>query len=109
MNPEKNQIPEWAVRERQADLSWINENLDVFWQTAVTGAQFVGRGAIVVDVVSKPMGSGNYFTYITQADLERFEDADVNRLLEKYEPKEEMVMVLIKPEERTSSYQIRPD
>jgi len=25
------------------------------------------------------------------------------------EPKEEMVMVLIKPEERTSSYQIRPD
>ena len=108
MSVEQNKIPDWAAQERETDLSWIQGNLDLFWQTAKQGIVVVGRGAIVVDVATKPMSQGNFFTYITQADMERFEDEECLRLIQQYEPDTEFVVTLLKPKEHTTSYQIRP-
>ena len=63
---------------------------------------------IVVDAATRPKGSGNLFTYLGRVDLERFEDEDVNRLLGQYEPGNEIVVILLKPYERMSSYQVQP-
>lgn len=105
---EQEKTPEWAAQEREKDLGWIQENLELFWQTASKGAVVVGRGALVVDVATKPMGERNYFTYITQEDIERFEDEESLRLIKQYVPETEFVIMFLKPKERTSSYQIRP-
>ena len=48
MTPENKKIPDWAHRERQADLDWIAENLDVFWTAATAAFEDIGRGAIVI-------------------------------------------------------------
>jgi len=47
MTPENRNIPDWARLERQADLAWIGENLDVFWRTATAAFEDAGREAIV--------------------------------------------------------------
>jgi hypothetical protein len=31
MTPDNQKVPNWARRDRQADLDWIVEGLDVFW------------------------------------------------------------------------------
>ncbi len=108
MSPETNHIPDWAARERMQDVTWIGQNLDLFWQTAVQGAHLLGRGAIVVDVESRPLGSGNLFAYFAQADVAQYEDVNINRLVAGYEPETELVVVLLKPGARTSSYRLRP-
>ena len=48
MTPENPKIPDWALQERQADLDWIAENLDVFWTAATAAFEDVGRGAVVI-------------------------------------------------------------
>ncbi len=103
----ENKIPAWAIQERQQDLDWIQTNLERFWQTASTLAQRNGRGAIVVDAVAKPIGEGNLFTYFSQVEMERFEDGDIQRLVSQYIPSDEFVVVLLKPNNHSSSYQIR--
>lgn len=108
MNPEAKQIPTWAEQERETDLAWIQKNLDRFWETASGLAQSWGRGAIVVDAAVKPLGKGNLYTYFAQEDINRYEDEEIERLVAQYEPAEEVVVVLLKPDERYSSYQLRP-
>ena len=53
MSPEsRHQIPEWALKERESDLSWIGENLHVFLPAAQQGFQASGRGALVIDTTT---------------------------------------------------------
>jgi hypothetical protein len=104
--------PEWARRERASDLAWIRENLDVLWPAAEQAYEDVGRGAIVVDTTQRPTGQGHPFGYFPQEDLQKYEDEDINRMMEEYDPSWEMVTVLLKPQNRTSTYRVgvaRPD
>jgi hypothetical protein len=82
---ERPELPEWAREERQRDLAWIKENMVLFREAAHTAFRQGGRGAIVVDTTSLP----------------------VERMVAEYEPEREFVIVLLKPEERTSSYRTR--
>ena len=48
MSKEQNQIPEWALPEREREIAWIQQNLDVFRHTLLsppTPAGPDGRGA----------------------------------------------------------------
>jgi hypothetical protein len=107
MTPENHNTPDWAHRERHADLDWIRENVGVFWRTASAAFEDAGPGAIVVDVTARPTpGAGHPFAYIPQARIEEFGDPDTNRMLAEYDPSQELIVLLLKDEGHTSTYRI---
>ena len=101
-------IPAWAVEQRLWDLSWIAENMHLFWPAAQTQYQAEGRGAIVVDTTHQPQANqGNPFLYCTEEQLsEELGDDDVQRMVEQYAPQRELVVVLLKPVRRLSVYRV---
>ena len=107
MTPELNNLPSWAERERWADLAWISSQLPLFHTAATLAFQSLGRGAIVVDTTSIATGDGHPCDYFTEEAIQRYEDDDINRLVTQYVPNDELVIVLLKAESRTSSYCIR--
>ena len=107
MIPENHNIPAWVRRERQGDLSWIAQNLDVFSGIVSLAFEDEGRGAIVVDTTIQPMpGAGNPFGYFTQEQIEGQGDEDISRMVAEYDPTQEFVVVLLKREDRTSTYRV---
>lgn len=102
------EIPDWARRERLSDLVWIGENLHVFWPAAQQQYQEQGRGALVVDITVKVGERGVHpFAYASQEMIEEGDDDDLQRLVREYVPEREMVVTLLKPEERVSSYRVQ--
>jgi hypothetical protein len=108
MSPERRRIPDWARKERIGDLGWIAENLHIFWPAAEASFKESGRGAIVVDTTSRPTREGNPFGYFPQEKLEEEDDEDIHRMVREYDPEREFVIVLIKSENRTSTYRVGP-
>ena len=103
-------MPIWARQERRRDLEWIDENVEIFWAAATAAFEESGRGAIVVDTTKQPaLDSGHPFGYLSQGQLEQDGDEDTKRMLLQYNPSRELVLLLLKPEYRTSTYRIRPD
>lgn len=101
-------IPEWAKKERLSDQLWIQDNFHVLWPAAKTAFNDFGRGAIVVDTTSQPIpGAGHPFGYFSREQLEEHDDEDTKRLVREYNPKKEFVVMLIKNDDRTSTYRIR--
>ena len=107
MTPETEDIPDWARRERQPDLAWIVENIHIFWPAATTAFEKQGRGAIVVDTTSRPAGEGNPFGYFPQEFFEQRDYEDTNRMVAQYDPETELVVMLLKSIDRTSTYRLR--
>jgi len=107
MHPERNNLPSWAERERWSDLAWISPQLPTFHMAATMAFEDLGRGAIVVDTTSIAAGNGHPCDYFTEEAIQRYEDEDINRLVTQYAPQEELVIVLLKAENRTSSYRLR--
>jgi hypothetical protein len=106
MIPENPKIPDWAQQERQADLNWVAQNLDVFWTAATVAFEDVGRGAIVVDTTSEPIpGAGNPFAYFSQERIEERGNEDTQRMVGEYDPTQELVLVLLKSG-RISTYRV---
>jgi hypothetical protein len=71
MTPENPKIPDWARQERDSDLTWIAENLDVFQIAATLAFEEVGRGAIVVDTTIQPSpDAGHPFGYFSQEQVD---------------------------------------
>ena len=98
-------LPEWAAQEREGDLDWIRENLDVFWPAARVGYQMVGRGALIVDT-TVIYEEGHPFGYVNQVMVEREGNDDVQRMVREYDPNDEFVTSLLKSLDRVSCYRI---
>jgi hypothetical protein len=99
-------IPSWAERERVSDLAWISENLHVSWPAAQQAYEKHGRGVIVVDTTQRPTGEGHPFGYFPQSMVEQTGDEDTQRMVREYDPSWEMVTVLLKTHDRTSTYRV---
>ena len=116
MTPEdkSRNFPDWALRERQRDMAWIRDNLDVFWAAASGAYELGGRGAVAVDARQWPSAGRPpdqiAFGYFTQANVDKRDDEDVKRMVREYDPAQELVLVLLKSNDRLSSYriQVRP-
>ena len=101
-------IPEWAEKERLSDQLWIQDNFHILWPAAKTAFNDLGRGAIVVDTTSQPIpGAGHPFGYFSREQLGEHDDEDSKRLVREYNPRKEFVVMLIKHDDRTSTYRIR--
>ena len=100
-------IPDWAERERWADLAWIADNLSAFHSAASIAYQVLGRGAVVVETTYRTQDGGHPESYLTQEQIIRYEDTDIDRLITGYTPEEELVVVLLKEAHRTSAYRVR--
>jgi hypothetical protein len=110
MTPEDKPIPTWVGQERQRDFEWIDENVEIFWAAASAAFGEFGRGAVVVDMTTQPAAdAGHPFGYLSQAELEQDGDQDIKRMLLEYNPSRELVLLILKPENRTSTYRIRAD
>jgi hypothetical protein len=106
MTSERNNLPSWAERERWSDLAWISSQLPTFHMAATMAFEDLGRGAIVVDTTSNATGNDHPCAYFPEEAIQRYEDADINRLVTQYDPHDELVIVLLKAESRTSSYRL---
>jgi len=104
--PESTRIPSWAQRERVDDMAWIGENLHVLWPAARAGYEESGRGAVLIDITSRPTGAGHPFWYAALKMVEQSGEEDAIRMVREYEPSWEMVTVLFKEQERVSTYRI---
>jgi len=102
----RSEIPRWAERERTEDLAWIGENLQGFWNAARSGYEADGRGALVADTTVKPTGGGHPFGYMRQEQIQQFGGKDETRMVSAYDPSWELVIVLLKPKDRMSSYRV---
>lgn len=109
MTLESPKLPDWARKERQGDLNWIRKNLDIFQLVATAAFEDTGRGAIVVDTTSRPLpDKGHPFGYLSQEQIDEYDDEDIRRMVREYDPEQELVVVLQKSENRTSTYRVRP-
>ena len=109
MSPERRHIPEWAERERLGDLAWIAENMPEFWAAAQRGLEEFGRGAIAVDTTVQPdPDKGNPMFYLPQDLIPEtsFCGADEIRMVAAYDPSWQFVAMLLKPQDRVSSYRV---
>ena len=100
-------IPDWAQRERWVDLVWITDNLPTFYSAAGIAYEVLGRGAVVVETTYHTQGGGHPAAYLTQEQITRYEDVDIDRLIAGYTPEEELVVILLKEAQRTSAYRVR--
>jgi hypothetical protein len=100
-------IPDWAERERWADLAWIADNLPAFRSAASIAYEVLGRGAVVVETTYHTQDGGHPAAYLTQEQIARYEDAAIDRLIAGYTPEEELVVILLKEAQRTSAYRVR--
>lgn len=108
MTTEHSKLPDWARQERQGDLDWIRENVDIFHLAAAIAFADAGRGAIVVDTTMQPIpGGGHLFGYFDQEFVQKELGEDTRRMVQEYDPAQELILVLLKADNRTSTYRIR--
>ena len=108
MTNERRQSLNQSPSERRHDLDWIAENRDVFWLSATTAFEEIGRGALLVDLSHEPLEHGHPFSYYAEGELE-VEDEDLKRYLNDYDPGREFIVVLLKPDSRAIYCGRRPD
>ena len=102
----RSEIPRWAERERTEDLAWIGENVQEFWKVARSGFEAEGRGALVIDIVAMATGTGHQFGYVAQEQIRQARGEAEIRMVAAYDPAWELVIVLLKSEDRMSSYRV---
>ena len=82
MPPERNNyIPDWAARERQADMAWIHDNLGILWPLARELFTDHGRGAFVADSTWQSLDGGMPLAYFPQASFPPNESSDIQRMM----------------------------
>lgn len=91
-------------RERICDLLWVAENLHVLLPAAIKAHAVEGRGAILVDCTTTVQGV-HRFCFAPRADMPP-DDVETLRMVDDYNPTAEVVIVLIKKKERTSTYRV---
>jgi hypothetical protein len=101
-------MPDWAREERESDFAWIAENRSSFWPAAQAQFSAHGRGVIVVDTTQQPdPNAANPMYYIVSTQVEQTDDEDTKRMLREYDPSQEFVVLLLKPEGHASTYRYR--
>lgn len=86
----------------------FNRSQYIFWPAATEAYVGLGRGAIIVNTTARPTGEGHPFGYFPQSFIEQYEYADIKRMVRDYDPDNELVVVVLKPEDHISTYRVQP-
>ncbi len=62
---------------------------------------------MVVETTYHAPQGGHPAAYLTEEQIFRYEDADINRLITGYTPEEELVVILLKEQQHSSAYRLR--
>ena len=108
MTKERRQSLNQSPGERQRDMKWIDQNRDVFWLSATTAFEEIGRGALLVDLTHEPLEHGHPFSYHAEGELE-IKNEDLKRYLDDYDPGREFIVMLLKPDSRAIYCERRPE
>lgn len=65
------------------------------------------KGALVVDITQHPTGAGHRFSYFTEGLFAERDDPDVKRMIRQFDPEKEIVVVLLKPQDKISTYRVQ--
>ena len=95
------------LKEHWLDLDWIIHNLIVFAPAAASGHREFGRGALIVGASSEHENKACPFAYFPQEEIAPYEDKDIDQMVAAYDPLEELVIILLKAEQRPRSYRVR--
>lgn len=96
-----------AELEAAADLAWLRENITIFWPAAHYGYEQVGRGAVAIlfKTESPEDDEDPVFGYYSQEIIDQDDVEEVKRLVAEYDPQQEFVAVVLKPD-RANSYRL---
>ena len=86
--------------EKAKELAWLREHLAAFWVTAYEGYREQGKGAVVIDTTTEPLGEDTPFYYVPQARFEAQKDEvshGLAKLISEYGPESQFVAVFIRP------------
>lgn len=91
------------------EIAWLKDNLAAFWTAAYEGYQERGRGALIIDTRTTPLGEETPFYYITQ-DIIDAQPNDASQLLaswlDDYEPGQQIVVVFVRPGQGDTRYSL---
>ena len=108
MQLEQKQTPSRAkLKERWVELDWIIHNLIVFAPAAASGHRQFGRGALIVDISTEHENETCPFAYFSQEEIATYEDENIDTMIAAYDPLEELIIILLQGEQRSSSYRVR--
>jgi hypothetical protein len=107
MTADQGQFPGWAERDRDYDLVWIAQNVQVLWPFASAAYVQGGRGAVFVATTLHVTGKGHPYGYFSQSAIEKYDDEDIKRMVREYDPDIELVVVLVKAQAHMSTYRVR--
>ena len=82
-------------------------NMHILWPAAQNAYTTEGKGALVVDLTTR-LGTGHPFLYAPKANIIAYDDPDALRMVTQYDPQRELVIILLKSEERASTYRLQP-
>lgn len=108
-NPEREDLPDAEGREKDPELTWLEDNLTIFWPAAHYNYEQQGRGALVFDASVDPLGEETQFHYAPQPLIEEADDKASRSLavfVAEYDPEKQFVAAIIKPELELATYQI---
>ena len=78
----------------------MREHLAAFWVTAYEGHREQGRGAVVIDTTTEPLGEETPFYYVPQSRFQEQEDEvslGMTKLISEYCPENQFVAAFIRP------------
>ena len=104
---EKPILTDWGIKEREADLVWIQENLSTFKMVALAEYDELGPGSILVHTFEQKEEGGHPYGYLPQSIVETFDNEVVMEKVREYDPQHEALIVLLKTVNQVSSYRVQ--
>jgi hypothetical protein len=97
MNPE----------QRAGDMQLIRDSWQTLWSSGRKQYRADGRGLLIILADKQPLpGQGYPIMWLTEAQLKTAGDADAERMVGRYDPRREIVVLVDHGKGGTSVYQV---
>lgn len=96
MANESSPLTNWKEIEQQAEKNWIDENVDIFQELALSEFDEIGRGFVLVNASQASEEQGHPYGYFPQSVAEEMEDQILTKQIEAYDPLKTVIVLLDK-------------